>query len=194
VSLDKDPAYTRLELLHVDQLRSAPVSPDTTRFATPDTDAETVVYTPHQDEEQVLLDTRRAFVTYPRGEEKIAASASLLTADLSSDAKAEMQEDLQALICAVLQRHPALQYFQGFHDIATVLYLTLLSRVPRPREGATASDREEWDTLVRATEVVALNRTRDAMGKDLNPMMGMLKLLRRVLVAADPGLYRISAS
>ncbi|CAK9782930.1 hypothetical protein CC85DRAFT_308742 [Cutaneotrichosporon oleaginosum] len=169
-----------LELLHVDRLRSASVSPDTTRFATPDTDAETVVYTPHRDEEQVLLDTRRAFVTYPR--------------DVSSDAKAEMQEDLQALICAVLQRHPALHYFQGFHDIATVLYLTLLSRVPRPREGATATDREEWDTLVRATEVVALSRVRDGMGKDLGAMMGMLKLLRRVLAAADPGLYRISAS
>ncbi|BEJ11669.1 hypothetical protein CspHIS471_0201290 [Cutaneotrichosporon sp. HIS471] len=169
-----------LELLHVERLRSTPSSPGATRFATPETDAETVVYTPHQDEGQVLLDTRRAFVTYPR--------------DISSDAKADMQEDLTALICTVLQRHPALSYFQGFHDIATVMYLTFLSKVPRPREGATAQDREEWDTLVRATEVVALSRTRDGMGKDLGPMMGMLKLLRRVLAAADPGLYRISTS
>ncbi|GMK56226.1 hypothetical protein CspeluHIS016_0300660 [Cutaneotrichosporon spelunceum] len=169
-----------LELLHVDRLRSEPSSPEVTRFATPETDAETVVYTPHRDEGQVLLDTRRAFVTYPR--------------DLSSDAKTEMQEDLTALICAVLQRHPKLSYFQGFHDIAAVLYLTLLTNVPRPREGATAQDRGEWDTLVRATEVVALCRTRDGMSKDLGPMMGMLKLLRRVLAVADPGLYRISSS
>lgn len=48
-------------------MHSAPVSPDTTRFATPETDAETVVYSPHKDEGQVLLDTKRAFVTYPRG-------------------------------------------------------------------------------------------------------------------------------
>lgn len=210
----------RLELLHVDQLRSAPVSPDTTRFATPDTDAETVVYTPHPDESQVLLDTRRSFITYPRGEWRAhavhalqarllgvkwhtgsgrhgytPAMCSMLTLeDISSNDKSEMQEDLQLLICTVLQRHPRLSYFQGFHDIMTVLYLTLLSRVPRPRKDETAQDREEWDELVRAAEVVALCRTRDAMGKGLGPMMGMLKLLRRVLAAADPQLYRISSS
>lgn len=105
-----------------------------------------------------------------------------------------MQEDLQSLICTVLQRHPRLSYFQGFHDIMTVLYLTLLNRVPRPRKDETAQGREEWDELVRAAEVVALCRTRDAMGKGLGPMMGMLKLLRRVLAAADPQLYRISSS
>lgn len=121
-------------------------------------------------------------------------ASSWLTADISSDDKAEMQEDLQVLICTVLQRHPRLSYFQGFHDIKTVLYLTLLSRVPRPRKDETAQDREEWDELVRAAEVVALCRTRDAMGKGLGPMMGMLKVLRRVLAAADPQLYRISSS
>jgi hypothetical protein len=119
---------------------------------------------PHPDEHQVLLDTRRAFVTYPRG--------------LSGADKAAMQDDLQRLIATVLQRHPRLSYFQGFHDIATVLYLTLLSAAPRPRseeEALTPRDRAEWAELVRAAELVALCRTRDAMGKDLSPMMGMLR-------------------
>lgn len=87
-----------------------------------------------------------------------------------------MQEDLQNLIVAVLQRHPRLSYFQGFHDITTVLYLTLLSKAPRRRaEKFTPEERAEWAELVRASEIVALCRTRDAMGKGLAPMMGMLK-------------------
>lgn len=86
-----------------------------------------------------------------------------------------MQEDLQELICEVLRQHPKLNYFQGFHDIMTVLYLTLLTNVPRPRTGETAADKEEWQKLVRAAEVVSLCRTRDAMGKGLGPMMGLLR-------------------
>lgn len=87
-----------------------------------------------------------------------------------------MQEDLQALIVSVLQRHPRLSYFQGFHDIMTVLYLTLLSDCPRRRaDRFSPQERTEWAELVHAAEVVALCRTRDAMGKGLGPMMGMLR-------------------
>lgn len=85
-----------------------------------------------------------------------------------------MQEDLQALIVAVLQRHPRLSYFQGLHDIISVLYLTLLSDRPR-RDKADPRARAEWAELVRAAELVTLCRTRDAMGKGLAPMMGMLR-------------------
>lgn len=86
-----------------------------------------------------------------------------------------MQQDLHALICEVLRRHPKLNYFQGFHDIMTVLYLTLLTHVPRRREHETQEDKEEWEQLVRAAEIVSLHRTRDAMGKGLGPMMGLLR-------------------
>ncbi|TXT08726.1 hypothetical protein VHUM_02854 [Vanrija humicola] len=135
-------------------------------------------HAPHRDEGQVALDTRRSFVTYPK--------------DLSKADKAAMQADLHALIVAVLQRHPGLSYFQGFHDIMTVLYLTFLDRTPRASTQGTKKG--EWAELVAAAEVVSLCRVRDAMGTSLGPMMGMLRLLRRVLAAADPQLYNISAS
>ncbi|KAL1406014.1 GTPase-activating protein gyp8 [Vanrija albida] len=136
---------------------------------------------PHRDEGQVRLDTRRSFVTYPKG--------------LTPGDKTAMQADLQALIVAVLQRHPGLNYFQGFHDIMTVLYLTVLDRTPRAAgEKTSEEDERQWDELLAAAEVVSLCRVRDAMGKSLGPMMGMLRLLRRVLAVADPQLYRVSAS
>jgi len=59
----------------------------------------------------------------------------------------------------------------------TVMYLTLLSDCPRRRDTDRFSveERTEWAELVHAAEVVALCRTRDAMGKGLAPMMGMLR-------------------
>ncbi|CAD6575092.1 MAG: hypothetical protein TREMPRED_001296, partial [Tremellales sp. Tagirdzhanova-0007] len=61
----------------------------------------------HPDEAQVLLDTKR----------------------LPSKGKLEMQADLQDLTVGVLRRFPKLSYFQGYHDIMSVLYLTF---VPPP--------------------------------------------------------------
>lgn len=172
----------RLELLHVDALgessRARGSTPERERAGT-DTASASVVFSPHADEGQVLLDTRRAFVAYPRG--------------LSGGSKAAMQEDLQALICSVLQQHPRLSYFQGLHDIATVLYLTLLDSVPYPAQ-PDEGEKREWDTLTQATKIVCLYRVRDAMGAGLGPMMGMLRLLRRLLAKADPELYRLSST
>lgn len=87
-----------------------------------------------------------------------------------------MQEDLQVLIVGILQRHPCLSYFQGLHDIMTVLYLTLIEDPPRRKgEKAALAERLQWTELTRAAEVVCLCRMRDAMGSGLGPLMGMLK-------------------
>ncbi|KAL7421346.1 GTPase-activating protein gyp8 [Cryptotrichosporon argae] len=133
----------------------------------------------HPDEHQVLLDTRRSFVTFPK--------------HLPAEKKKAMQTDLQRAIVTVLRRHPRLRYFQGFHDIVTVLYLTLLDAVPVPTE-ATPHDEAQWDALLRCAEAVSLCRVRDGMGAGLEPMMGLLKILRRVLRLTDPQLYEISAT
>lgn len=86
---------------------------------------------PHKDEGQVRLDVNRSFVSYPAGENDIAASclAPELTwltrqtrpvADLTPDAKDELRERLQAVIVHVLRAYPALHYFQGYHDVSRI--------------------------------------------------------------------------
>lgn len=65
--------------------------------------------TTHVDENQVQLDINRSFVYYP---------------SFDSEAEClEAREALSQIIVSVLRRNPQLRYYQGFHDIAQVVYL-----------------------------------------------------------------------
>lgn len=71
----------------------------------------------HPDEGQVVLDTRRSFVSYPRSTSTFLAHISELEddcgrADLPPENKLEMQADLEHLIVGVLRLYPTLSYFQ----------------------------------------------------------------------------------
>lgn len=46
--------------------------------------------------------------------------------------------------------------------------------------------------LVSCCEAVSLLRIRDGMGKGLQPLMGLLRILKRILRAADPELSAFS--
>jgi hypothetical protein len=72
----------------------------------------------------------------------------------------------------VLRRHPALSYFQGYHDIVQVLYLVLGTHLA-PHAAARLS----------------LLRIRDFMLSSLEPAIAQLELLRPLLRHADPVLY-----
>ncbi|KAG8891344.1 hypothetical protein FRB99_003656, partial [Tulasnella sp. 403] len=65
---------------------------------------------PHPDERQVGLDTDRSFVVYPpEGQTQ----------------RATRKAELHDLIVGILRRRRRLSYFQGYHDVISVLYLTL---------------------------------------------------------------------
>ncbi|KAK4051206.1 GTPase-activating protein gyp8 [Microbotryomycetes sp. JL201] len=102
---------------------------------------------PHSDERQVHLDVIRSFVNYPEG--------------LSNRDKDALRCKLEQVIVSTLRRFPALQYFQGFHDIATVLLLIL----------------DDENVAQQATERMCLHRIRDNMGSGLEPVMGYLRLV-----------------
>lgn len=73
----------------------------------------------------------------------------------------------------MLRRHPALSYFQGYHDIVQVFYLVL---------GIHAAP--------RAAARLSLLRIRDFMLSSLEPAIAQLELLRPLLHHADPVLYQ----
>ncbi|KAF5389626.1 hypothetical protein D9757_004176 [Collybiopsis confluens] len=110
----------------------------------------------HPDEHQIRLDTDRSFVMYPDG-------------DVQGH-----QENLYNLLVSIFRRHPKLSYFQGFHDIITVLFLTLPPHLRLP-----------------CAEKVSLHRTRDAMGEGLEPVLGLLRFLAKLLAAVDADLARV---
>ncbi|KAI5452337.1 GTPase-activating protein gyp8 [Naganishia albida] len=191
----------------------------------------------HPDERQVGLDTRRSFVYYPP--------------HLQSVEKARLQEELNEVIVTVLRKRKALSYFQGYHDIISVFYLTFLPYEPPRRSRSTSraasptrstararrasrshartaskspmtvlptdnsnplqsrrssdayqspgdatprvrsQDMEEWQILLDCCDAVSLVRIRDGMTKGLAPVVGYLRLFKRVLKAADPELAKV---
>ncbi|EJU02354.1 hypothetical protein DACRYDRAFT_107280 [Dacryopinax primogenitus] len=118
---------------------------------------------PHQDESQIKLDTDRSFVLYP---------------SLHDTKKDLLKSRLNRLITRVLRKRRKLAYVQGYHDVLAVLQLTLCP-------GQEPSEEDEM-MLERCAERISLFRFRDAMGRGLEPLLGLLRVLRRLLRLADP--------
>ncbi|KAF9178811.1 hypothetical protein BGZ51_007457 [Haplosporangium sp. Z 767] len=102
----------------------------------------------HKDEEQVRLDVIRSF-THIAGDTKSQQSF-----------KRQRQDDLLHVIMDVLQRHPKLAYYQGFHDVCTCLIIVL------GKESAKM-----------AAETLAMFFFRDCMLNNLEPVLDQLSLM-----------------
>ncbi|KAF8170766.1 rab-GTPase-TBC domain-containing protein [Pholiota molesta] len=109
---------------------------------------------PHVDERQISLDTDRSFVLYPV-EPKIDRET--------------LQTGLNQLLVSLFRKRPRLSYFQGYHDIVTVLFLTLPEDLHLP-----------------CVEKLSLHRLRDSMGLGLEPILGLLRVTKNLLELADP--------
>ncbi|SJX65202.1 related to GYP8-GTPase-activating protein [Sporisorium reilianum f. sp. reilianum] len=119
-----------------------------------------------RDIEQVAKDVERSFI-------------GPAFKPLSTASKSHRRAQLSHLILTTLSRHPALSYFQGYHDILSILLLALSPSPssPSPRDQAI---------LELAASRLSLHVIRDSMTRDLLPVMGQLKLLSRLLHLADP--------
>ncbi|GAA5885581.1 hypothetical protein JCM6882_007480 [Rhodosporidiobolus microsporus] len=113
------------------------------------------------DERQVRLDIVRSLVNYPE--------------DVKEEDREPLRTRLETAILTVLRRHPALQYFQGYHDIVSVFLLAL----------------DDDDILIPAVERLSLHYIRDSMGSGLEPTLGYLKLVHRLAQKVDPELHGI---
>ncbi|THH12153.1 hypothetical protein EW145_g206 [Phellinidium pouzarii] len=111
----------------------------------------------HPDERQIKLDTDRSFVLYPN-----------VSVEDHRD-REELQTELNGLITTIFRRHTKLNYFQGYHDVISVLFLTLSE-----------------DQKLPCADKMSLHRLRDAMGKGLEPLIGLLQILKYLLRLADP--------
>jgi len=110
--------------------------------------------TTHRDERQIMLDTDRSFVLYPVVDGKD---------------KDELKTQLNRLIVSIFRRRPRLNYYQGYHDIISVFFLTL-----------------PQDTQLLCAENVSLYRLRDSMGTSLEPVLALTRVLKKLIGLADP--------
>nr|GAT46722.1 TBC1 domain member 20 [Mycena chlorophos] len=83
--------------------------------------------------------------------------------------KERLQTELHGLLVQIFRKRPGLNYFQGYHDIITVLLLTLPPELQLP-----------------CAEQMSLQRVRDSMGSTLEPVLGLLRVMRNLVRVADP--------
>ncbi|KAG0702043.1 rab-GTPase-TBC domain-containing protein [Suillus ampliporus] len=88
-----------------------------------------------------------------------------------------LQTSLNSLIVSLLRKRTKLHYFQGYHDIVTVVFLTLPPELQLP-----------------CVEKLSLHRVRDSMGPTLEPVLGLLRILRNLLRIIDPKYARLLES
>ncbi|GBE88877.1 hypothetical protein SCP_1402850 [Sparassis crispa] len=149
------------KLLYVTHVEEAPDPPEsldgsTLIDAASDnyTDLESTTESVHRDERQIGLDTERSFVLYPVD---------------STEDREHRQVELHELIVSVFRKRQRLNYFQGYHDVISVLFLTLPKELQAP-----------------CAEKLSLLRLRDSMGVSLEPVVGLLRILKRILHCGDP--------
>lgn len=110
----------------------------------------------HRDEYQVELDVNRSFVHLPIDEHRD-----------------RLRKQLSELIVTTLRKYPALNYFQGYHDIISIILIV---------------SEDDMDLAYRMTFKLSLFHIRDSMMTGLDPALGYLRLLKRILAKADPTL------
>lgn len=111
---------------------------------------------PHPEEKQVLLDTRRSFT-------------GCLPAHISKESVPRLKDDLQYVISQVLRRNRWLNYYQGYHDIAQLVLLTV-----------------GHQQAVVVLERISVLYLRDFMLSTLSPSMSMLRMVHQIISIADP--------
>eukprot|EP00898_Chlorokybus_atmophyticus_P006138 jgi/Chlat1/6525/Chrsp45S06004 len=100
------------------------------------------------------------------------------TTELSDEAREEKRQALQRLINGVVGKHSGkLYYYQGFHDIASVLLLVLGENAAYP-----------------LLEKIALHFLSECMAPDLQSVMRRLEMLPRLLTLYDEELAEYLAS
>uniref|UniRef100_A0A8C5W6R9 TBC1 domain family member 20 n=1 Tax=Leptobrachium leishanense TaxID=445787 RepID=A0A8C5W6R9_9ANUR len=104
----------------------------------------------HRDFNQVEMDVRRSLRRFPAG--------------MPDAERSVLQEQLTDMILYVLQSHPELNYYQGYHDIAVTLLLTV-----GPRLGTAM------------LSSLSTHHLRDFMERTMDPTKHMLNYLMPVI-------------
>lgn len=136
---------------------------------------------PHKDEDQIMLDIKRLF-TVMSHMNIFNHINSLYTTILSPEDIEAMRKRLFYLMVRVLRKHPALNYYQGYHDVASVVLL-----VCNELQAEGAQDEQAFLLLERLT----LSHLRDFMIADIGLSINHLKLIPLIAQAADRELFEL---
>ncbi|KAI8825599.1 rab-GTPase-TBC domain-containing protein [Fimicolochytrium jonesii] len=128
------------------------------------TNSDTPSQSPPRDAPQVALDVIRSLT-------------HLIPPHFSTTHQIQMRAHLSHTILSVLAQYPYLHYYQGYHDIASTILLTL---GPTPK-------------TIRCLETISLFHLRDFMAPTLQPALQYLSLLLPLLRRSAPDVHAFLA-
>ncbi|CAG8563936.1 16841_t:CDS:2 [Acaulospora colombiana] len=106
----------------------------------------------------------------PHKDERQQNSTLIFTPEneIPKKSKDDLKAELHHVIVNVLRKRPKLAYFQGYHDIISVLLLTFDQH---RQETGQQSEEEMTEDVSLAAEKLSLHRLRDSMGPGLEPLV-----------------------
>lgn len=123
----------------------------------------------HRDKDQVVLDIRRSF-------------SILAGLDYSVDDIQFLKKKLFNLIIRILHKYPALNYYQGYHDIASIIVIVHYDNTTKKLD----------ETLCfQMLETLTLYHLRDFMLRDINLSLHHLKLIPTLLEIVDYKFFKL---
>lgn len=137
----------------------------------------------HRDEDQVVLDTRRLFTGGVELQKFPLAGCSFSFVYSFADIE-EMRRRLFSLIVGVLRKYPGLHYYQGYHDIASIILI--LSHTNPPDK-----DLEVW--ALEFLEWITVFHLRDFMLPNIDLTVNHLKIIAALLEETDPLLFQLTS-
>ncbi|KAG7664364.1 GYP8 [[Candida] subhashii] len=149
----------------------------------------------HKDEDQVKLDIQRSFTILNHIQSLQHHASDSYTTIFSPADVSNLKKKLSNLIIKLLRRYPSLNYYQGFHDIASIVLLVCYT--PEEDEMEDKNDNEATDYNInedlafKILEKLAIFHLRDYMTSDINLSVNHLKLIPLILENVDLQLFEL---
>ncbi|KAG2734200.1 hypothetical protein G9P44_002206 [Scheffersomyces stipitis] len=149
---------------------------------------------PHKDEDQVKLDIQRSFTILNHIQAMSHQSADSYTTIFSKADIDELKKRLLNLIIKILRKYPCLNYYQGYHDIASIVLLVC----NEPQSANLNADSDSHfnysineEAAFKILETLTVFHLRDYMTTDINLSVNHLRLIPALLECADSSIFEL---
>ncbi|KAG5417717.1 GYP8 [Candida metapsilosis] len=193
-------------------LLSSPACPTAPTFS-PESlleDLNSIDLPPHKDEEQVKLDIQRSFTILSHIQSVVHnTSIPAMSSSSSVTSSSEVNEQLEKgssfatilstsdinslkkmlfnLIIKVLRKYPCLNYYQGYHDIASIVLLVCY----KANHNESIEKDIDQEMAFNILEKLTLFHLRDFMLTDINLSVNHLRLVPAIIESVDEQMFQL---
>lgn len=140
---------------------------------------------PHKDEDQVKLDIQRSFTVLSHMQSYHQLQNESFTAIFSNSDIDQLKKSLLNLIIKILRKYPCLNYYQGYHDIASIILIVCYE------QGSKSDSSKNEEVAFKLLEKLTVFHLRDYMITDINLSINHLKLIPSLLEVIDTDLFEL---